>query len=69
MYLNAIGAAAELARRAAAALRLGTVGRGSAVGTAPELGVLTTAALLKRMNRGYLNRHFLQEIDHSNTVI
>ena len=49
LYLNAIGAAAELAGRAAAALRVGAACGGSAVGTAPELGVLATAALLKSM--------------------
>ena len=51
MYFNAIGAAAELARRASAALRVRTACGGAAVGTAPELGVLATAALLKSMKR------------------
>ena len=46
IHLNAIWAAAELAGRASAALRVGAAGGSAAVGTAPELGVLATAALL-----------------------
>ena len=61
VYLNAIGAAAELACRAAAALRVGAACGGSAVGTAPELGVLATAALLKSMKS--LREDLLRQVD------